>query len=374
MNRIKEADITIIGAGIAGCIAALALSKHFNVVLIDKKEQCGEKVGECLAPAASRILHKLNLLESLLQDNENNELLLPFHGVRSYWGSHIPAHNDNLRNPDGLGWQLNRAGFEHWLRKQVARSGVTCLWPATILDVQQGHDGWLLSIDHESIQYLPSHFVIDASGRQSKFASMLSIKRHALDKHVSYWATADCYQTQQLATISSCDYGWWYSAKLPNNKRVFSLQTEPQLVSKGLQNNKAEYYQLAAEQPAMRTLLPDMKILQLQGMVSANSARLQQASGRVWAAIGDTAFSLDPLSSLGMFNGMATAMQLSDLLIGSDLNSEITQSKIGMEYQHQIDTIWDHYLKHRGLFYGMEQRFKHSKFWQHLNLTERVDI
>lgn len=55
-------------------------------------------------------------------------------------------------------------------------------------------------------------------------------------------------------------------------------------------------------------------------MVATNSSKLEQGSGEGWFAIGDAAFSFDPLCSQGIFNAMATAMQLADLLIELELN------------------------------------------------------
>ncbi|WP_248290989.1 FAD-dependent oxidoreductase [Pseudoalteromonas arctica] len=57
-----QTDVVIIGAGVAGCIAALALCDSYQVTLIDKSEMPEERIGECLAPAARRILQQLDLL------------------------------------------------------------------------------------------------------------------------------------------------------------------------------------------------------------------------------------------------------------------------------------------------------------------------
>ncbi len=47
----RKSDIVIVGAGIAGCIAALALHPHYQVIVVDKLATAKDKVGECLPPA-----------------------------------------------------------------------------------------------------------------------------------------------------------------------------------------------------------------------------------------------------------------------------------------------------------------------------------
>jgi flavin-dependent dehydrogenase len=101
--------------------------------------------------------------------------------------------------------------------------------------------------------------------------------------------------------------------------------------------------------------------------VAANSTRLEQVAGQQWAALGDAAISLDPLSSQGMFNAMASAMQLKELLVASDSLSTPNSSKeahFQKTYTQQINAIWDQYLYHKSIFYKAEMRWKGSPFWK----------
>ncbi len=76
-------------------------------------------------------------------------------------------------------------------------------------------------------------------------------------------------------------------------------------------------------------------------------------------ALGDAAISFDPLSSQGMFNAMASAMQLRDLIRQFKNPNEIAEV-----YTAQIHKIWQHYLKHLNIFYLAETRWKTSEFWK----------
>ena len=60
-----------------------------------------------------------------------------------------------------------------------------------------------------------------------------------------------------------------------------------------------------------------------------------------------------------MFNAMACAMQLRDLILNHGFGQEVTEN-----YSIQIENIWKYYLGHKDLFYRQEQRWKQSEFWK----------
>ncbi len=378
LTQFIQTQIAVIGAGIGGCIAALALSRHFDVVLIDQHTECPARIGECLPPAAGRILRELGLLEAFTR---HQALHLPCHGIRSHWGSDACVMNDNLRNPDGPGWQLDRAGFENWLRQHVMASNVRCLWPARPVAVQQGRDGWLLQLHGETAESrsaVPCHFVIDASGRRSFFAAMLGIRRLALDKQVAIWASLACECDDRMATLSACEYGWWYSARLPGQRRVLALQTDADLLRHGLHLDDKRFFQMARTQKDIAGLLAaspaPQKQWQLHGKTSANTTRLKQVAGFRWAAIGDAACSFNPLSSQGMFNAMATAMQLAEQLVDTGLNHPEALTALSHTHSAQITSVWQRYLEHHRHYYLQEQRWPGMPYWQRRHHLQPLGI
>ena len=118
----------------------------------------------------------------------------------------------------------------------------------------------------------------------------------------------------------------------------------------------------------MQSLLAkNEKEITFHGTVSANSTRLEQVAGKQWIALGDAAISFDPLSSQGMFNAMANAMQVKDLLTNFNIINDFSLAKMenfNNTYSNQIEHVWSHYLKHKNLFYKAEARWKESTFWK----------
>ena len=114
----------------------------------------------------------------------------------------------------------------------------------------------------------------------------------------------------------------------------------------------------------MRDVIGDnSQSLELHSIVAANSSKLSQTAGTNWAALGDAAISFDPLSAQGMYNAMATAMQLSDLIRESEV-LEKPGSEFANTYNQQIDQIQHYYEKHKAIYYAQETRWPDAPFWQ----------
>ncbi|MDR3679395.1 MAG: NAD(P)/FAD-dependent oxidoreductase [Flavipsychrobacter sp.] len=368
-----EIEVAIIGGGVAGCIAAIALAESHSVVLIDKLSEPAERLGECLAPAARRILKRLNLLTDFERTipSDHPSLHLKSMGMQSYWGSEQVHVVDPLRNPDGFGWHVDRRAFEVYLREAAVQRGVECFWPMQLHNTRYADSRWYITAvsgDKAGTTYnFRAKFVIDASGRQSHFARKLGVERQHFDKLVAYWATLPDYETNKMSTISASELGWWYSAPLPNNKRVIVLQTDSDLVDKRIKNCD-QFIELARANREMAGILErNHGEIRFQKTAAANSTRLQQVAGQQWAALGDAATSFDPLSSQGMFNAMAGALQLTDLILESGFTKDLCPDKMlqfQAAYTNQIDQIWQHYLKHKRIYYGQERRWEDAAFWR----------
>ena len=361
MSPLKT-DLLIIGGGIAGCIAAISLIDTYHVTLIDKLSEPQERIGESLAPAAQRILKELNLLDGM--ENGSEALFQPNLGMKSYWGSEHVQVVDHLRNPDGFVKNLDRKAFETYLRRSADERGVNCLWNSKMYSSSYEKGIWNVRIESNDKNLPPlnisASFVIDASGRQSHFARSMGIKREVQDKLIACWITLPNTQENMMSTISAGKNGWWYSSVVPAHKRIVAFHTDSDLINKSELKNRTSFLKLAKGNPQILELLNENEnTIKFQGTVAANSTRLEQVAAHNWAALGDAALSFDPLSSQGMFNAMATAMQLSALILQVGFTAQLPKS-----YTHQIDQIWQHYLKHKRIFYRSETRWKTSEFWK----------
>jgi len=359
LSTIKT-DILIIGGGIAGCIAAISLADTLHVTLVDKLAKPRDRIGESLAPASNRILKELDLLSDM--EALTGVLFKKNLGMQSYWGSDQVHLVDHLRNPDGFVKSLNRKAFENYLRESAQKRGVKCLWGAKLYNSTYEDLTWNVQIQPNNemqTQSIAASFVLDASGRQSHFARSLGIRRHVEDQLIACWITLPNTEVNTMSTISASENGWWYSAVAPGNKRIVAFHTDSDLIDKGELKTKESFLRLTNGNKQISELLKGKEsAIQFQGTVAANSTKLEQVAGQKWAALGDAALSFDPLSSQGMFNAMANAMQFKKLLLQFGFTDQLPKFFI-----HQLDQIWLHYLKHKRIFYQTETRWKTSEFW-----------
>lgn len=350
-----ETDVAIIGAGVAGCIASIALTPGHRVLLIDKQAEPADRIGENLPAVARRILRRLDLLDCF-----EKQAHLQSQGMKSYWGSEQPRFLDQIRNPDGFGWFLDRRRFEILLRRTASGRGARALCPDRIAFCRYEKKRWHLRT--ESGKTIGANFVIDAGGRQSPFARQLGIKRQQLDNLIACWTTLPDRGESRLGVISAVDDGWWYSAPIPDNKRIIAFQTDADLVE-GATKKSIEGLRCQAQKclPIAQLFAAADDAGEIQAAAtpsirSANSSRLETVAGEGWAALGDAAISLDPLSSQGMYNAMASAMQLVELLQANYDPAE--------EYTAQIEKIWRSYRHHQKVYYQQERRWQQTPFWK----------
>ena len=365
-----DTEIAIIGGGIAGCIAAIALSNNYKVNLIDKLEQPIDKVGESLAPATQRVFNALGIS---LNNTELKNLFIDNLGMQSYWRSDQLQILDHLRNPDGLSKSVDRKKLGLFLREKALEKGVKGFWGFRLFNSTYSDEKWKITCkkdnqkNREAIT-VSADFVIDATGRNAHFARSLGIKRTNYDSLLSCWFTLPNRERNTMSSIISDEFGWWYTAVLPDNKRVISYQTDTDIFDKSLFKNFLSFSQLTKTNSVISKLIEHKENeIDFKGVVSANSTKLHTVVGQQWIALGDAAISFDPLSSQGMFNAMANAMQASQLLKKHDISSlknKEEMSQFSKEYTSQINSVWTHYLKHKNLFYSAENRWSNAVFWK----------
>lgn len=370
----QKADIVIIGGGVAGCTAAIALSGHYSVLLIDKLAVPVARIGECLPPATRRIFKRLGLPEDWTQDGAGEVKALKSMGIQSYWGSDRVQIADHLRNPDGFGLHLDRQSFELYLRKTALERGVQALWPAKLHSAVYEQQRWHITavddmaVNGRTAHHIEAKLVIDASGRAAHFARKAGVARHTQDKLISSWAVLPDVATNKLSTISATANGWWYSSVLPGNKRVLAFQTDADLVDRAALRTSAGFAALAQDNAQISALLDRTAgAIDYRGTVAANTSCLEQFAGTQWVALGDAAMSFDPLSSQGMYNAMAGAMQLSELIHQTGLLADDDLHNLevfNITYTNQMNSIWQQYLRHKDLFYRQEQRWVGEEFWR----------
>jgi flavin-dependent dehydrogenase len=354
-----SSDVLIVGAGPAGLIAAISLAPLYSVIIIDEKSEPDTRVGESLAPASKRLFKDIGILD----DFEMQEHIKYYYN-KSIWESKFPIERDFLKDIDGYGWHLDRKKFESWLSVHAINRGAKLLRSTKFCFAKRKNQSWESQIlDNSSKNEVNSRVIVDATGRKSIVSRDLGVKKSHIDKLVCGWVIVNCNNLALgVSYIEAVESGWWYTAPLPNNKRIISFHTDNDLKATNIAKSPTH---LLSEMQKNKNLFNEIgttitydKIV-YNGFTNANSAILSKSYGDGWLAVGDSAFSFDPLSAQGIFNAIYTG-----LLSAQEINDYLTLKTTSfIRYGDALSEIWKSYQVHLKNFYSIQPKWRDSPFW-----------
>jgi flavin-dependent dehydrogenase len=324
-------------------------------------------VGEGLPPGARSLLEELGLAERFDKDNHRRSL-----GNVSAWGSMQLAVTDFIWHPAGHGYQLDRACFDAMLREAAADKGAnvrltTRLSLFSAGDSKNRHK-LLLERRDSSAELVEASWLLDAGGSTSTLSLRLGAQRYRLDTMVSFALLFErssatlCADEDSRTMVESVESGWWYSALLPSGCRLAVYLTDSDLVEAKTATNASGLLALLAQTRHIGPMLVANSYTATgrpQGLGAA-TASLDRSAGVRWLAVGDAAYSFDPLSSKGisqaLYDGIRSARAIDSALSG---DADKVHAHACLQRQ-----IFHTYLEQRRDIYRQEMRWMSSPFWK----------
>lgn len=345
-------DVAIVGAGAAGSAAACALAPHAPVALIDRVAIPGWRIGETLPGAARRLLAAIGAWERFAAAGHGPALLKV-----SRWGSDTAVELDPMRDPDGAGWHLDRACFEADLRADAVARGAAFVG-AGVEAAARSDKGWRLSLDNGTT--MTAQRLIDASGRHSRLLRGFGQRKLVIDRLACVYQRVPQDGRYDPTTYThAVRNGWWYTAMLPGGDRLVSFHGDsdgPELRRMLRAGPVAEALSL----PGMAETIGQVDLDRAaEPMLCAANSVARSAAGDGWLAAGDSAMALDPLSSQGLFNALATGLEAGQATLALLSGDGAATAR----YAERMGRIWQAYVRHHAIYYGMETRWPDAPFW-----------
>jgi len=316
--------VAIVGAGPAGCAAAVELCRLGAEVVLLSDGRDG--IGEQMPPAARPLLQRLGLLPLAGH--------LDCVGVRAAWRTETLGHQDFVLHPFGNGWLLDRRAFGAQMRKRAVDAGAVLRQPVRLVSLAHPRD-WRLRVEGDEVS---CDWIIDASGRRAEVARRLGIRRRRFDRQFAIvgWLQTEADDEDATLTVESGAGGWWYTSRLPHRRRVAAWITAERPDREGWEERLRSTRHVAP-------LVRDYRRCGPLVVRPAESSMLERSTGSGWIAIGDAAASYDPIASRGLVAALESGIAAASLVAAS--------SERLAAYHADLEQRFLHYLEERNRLY-----------------------
>ena len=350
-------DVAIVGGGPGGSATALSLRSHapsLSVVLIEASRYDVVRIGETLPPPAWTILEHLGVWDAF-RSQRHREV----HGTTAAWGSAAPLDNDFFFMPANTGWHLDRAAFDAMLASQAESRGTTLILDTRVRDAKRAGNEWRLTLSTGST--LAARFIVDATGGTAALARRCGARFVDADRLVGIARFFEGDDGDASTVVEAFEDGWWYTAGLPDGRRIIACMTDADLARCLRLNEPEEWCRRLAAMPHLGAMARRSKPCGPVMVRSAASRRLEPVAREHWLAVGDSASRFDPLSSQGIVkalrSGIFASYAIGDLLTRGDDSGLKRYSRFVLEE-------FKGYAEVRTKYYREEQRWPASEFWR----------
>lgn len=340
------ADALIAGAGPAGAALAVRLAQAgLHVALLDARPRdpklWADRPGERLPSSARFVLDALGVAWE--------QIALPQIEAQSLWFGRDP---EDISNPAAPALLLSRRDLDAALVARAEAAGARLVNGVTVQAVSGAPGAWRVEARGcgDTLRFCVP-FLVDATGRRAALSAMLGLaparRADPLIALVRWWSHAT-ETARPFFLIEAMKGGWWYAASLLGGCGVAGFLTMGPLLT----GRPEAAWRRAIDDTAMiRRRVPDSGWGDIAAFAAA-PARLERVLGPGWAVIGDAALQSDPIEGEGVLRALATAEQLSSVLLAAERN----QAARAQEYDSALALNHERHLVLRYKTYMQSDR------------------
>jgi flavin-dependent dehydrogenase len=160
--------------------------------------------------------------------------------------------------------------------------------------------------------------------------------------------------------VEAAPEGWWYYAPLPGGQAVAAYLTDSDLLPRDRGALGPFWERQRGRTRLVADLLGRAAPAKALRVTAANAAWSGTVAGPRWLAVGDAAMAHDPLSGLGICQGLASGWHAARAVIAH------SQGHPGAieRYQRWVEVAYRTYRAEHARLYGRVARWPDSPFWK----------
>jgi len=317
---LKSFDVAIVGAGPAGCSAAISLhGSDMSVALIDKSEFPRDKIcGDALSPDVVNQLNMLPLETGSMFDKFEEKIWCKAVRFVSPNFSHADV---SLNQRNITGYVSPRIDFDQFMFSQAIKSeSVTPILGSGIKTIQKHSDGLVIELANgESIK---ADVVLGADGANSAVARILSEDKMDKNHHCAglrqYYEGVTGFSEDnavELHFYKDLLPGYFWVFPLPGNRANVGIGMLSSYVSKRKPNLKKKLKDIIENHPNIKDRFKDAKALEeVKGFGLPLGSKKRNLSGERYLLLGDAASLINPLSGEGIANAIRSGRVAADYI------------------------------------------------------------
>jgi flavin-dependent dehydrogenase len=266
--------------------------------------------------------------------------------------------NEFLSQPHQVGWRLDRARFDATLLAKAAERATHVV--AKVTDAAWVDAAWRVHLDDGASH--TARCLVDATGRGAALARRNGVRFETIDRlagSVMLFDQADDDGTGLL--IETFSDGWWYTAALPEGRRIVAAMSDADLVRALRLNRTDGFMQALGATMHVAQAVAAGRLLGPPNLRPAGSRHIVRDTALPLLCVGDAATCFDPVSGQGIFkalrSGVFASYAIGDSLCQGD-DSGLTR------YRRFIADEFAGYRKTLREYYAMEQRWADRPFWR----------
>lgn len=350
---MADFDVLIAGAGPAGCAAAISLGRFapkLRVGLIGAPPP-GPRIGETVPPQIKPMLDHLGLWPAFAADGH-----APSYRTLSAWGGPALLSNEFLFQTQQVGWRLDRARFDAMMLRGAASAQYIAGKAKKLAPLS---DGWSVRTD-DGATYM-ARAVVDATGRAAALTRLNGLRAERIDRLVACFVFCDNHGGDGDLTIEAARDGWWYTAALPDRRRVVAFMSDADIVRRLRLAERERFMRALREAGHIRAAVAGAEPPGSPQFAGAGSQRVTCDAAQTLICAGDAASCFDPVSGQGIVkalrSGVFASYAIADRLERDDgTGLRRYAAFVASEFTAYRDTL--------RAYYTQEGRWPDSLFWK----------